>query len=358
MNQVRPSAPQLAGLEPYDPKYLPARALLSANENPHDVDEDVRREVMRELKRLPLNRYPDPLANGLRDLIAEANGLGREQVLVGNGGDELLFDLALAWGGPGRTFLDLPPTFSVYGANARLTNTTVVNVPRLPDFSIDEDAVLARVAEGDIDYLVVTSPNNPTGKLADEAFLYALLEATDALVMVDEAYFEFSRTTMRPALAQHENLVILRTFSKAFSLAGVRMGYLLGNAEVISEFVKVRQPYSVDAVSQAVARVVYANRAKFEPGITAIIAERQRVFEGLKKVPGVTPFPSDANYVLFRLERAAEAWQALYDRGVLVRDFSRTPMLEGCLRVSIGSPEENDAFLAALRDFEMGGKPA
>ena len=161
----------------------------------------------------------------------------------------------------------------MYGANARLTNTTVVNVPRLPDFSIDEDAVLARVAEGDIDYLVVTSPNNPTGKLADEAFLYALLEATDALVMVDEAYFEFSRTTMRPALAQHENLVILRTFSKAFSLAGVRMGYLLGNA-------------------------------------------------------------------------------------VLVRDFSRAPFLEGCLRVSIGSPEENDAFLAALRDFEMGGKPA
>ena len=358
MNQVRPSAPQLAGLEPYDPKYLPARALLSANENPHDVDEDVRRAVMRELGRLPLNRYPDPLANDLRDLIAEANGLGREQVLVGNGGDELLFNLALAWGGPGRTFLNLPPTFSVYDANARLTNTTVANVPRLPDFSIDEDAVLARVAEGDIDYLVVTSPNNPTGKLADEAFLYALLEATDALVMVDEAYFEFSRTTMRPALAQHENLVILRTFSKAFSLAGVRMGYLLGNAAVISEFVKVRQPYSVDAVSQAVARVVYANRAKFEPGITAIIAERQRVFEGLKKVPGVTPFPSDANYVLFRLERAAEAWQALYDRGVLVRDFSRTPMLEGCLRVSIGSPEENDAFLAALRDFEMGGKPA
>ena len=253
MNQVRPSAPQLAGLEPYDPKYLPARALLSANENPHDVDEDVRRAVMRELGRLPLNRYPDPLANDLRDLIAEANGLGREQVLVGNGGDELLFNLALAWGGPGRTFLNLPPTFSVYDANARLTNTTVANVPRLPDFSIDEDAVLARVAEGDIDYLVVTSPNNPTGKLADEAFLYALLEATDALVMVDEAYFEFSRMTMRPALEQHENLVILRTFSKAFSLAGVRLGYLLGNAAVISEFVKVRQPYSVDAVSQAVA---------------------------------------------------------------------------------------------------------
>ena len=132
------------------------------------------------------------------------------------------------------------------------------------------------------------------------------------------------------------------------------MGYLLGDAEVISEFVKVRQPYSVDAVSQAIARVVYANRAKVEPGITAIIAERQRVFESLKKIPGVTPFPSDANYVLFRLENAGIIWEMLYGRGVLVRDFSRAPGLEDCLRVSIGSREENDAFLRALRDAVMG----
>ena len=204
----------------------------------------MRHEIMREVKRVALNRYPDPLANDLRDMIAEANGLDRDQVLVGNGGDELLFNMALAWGGPGRTFLNLPPTFSVYEANARLTNTTVANVPRRADFSIDEEAVLARVAEGGIDYLVVTSPNNPTGELAGETFVCRLLDATDALVMVDEAYFEFSRQTMRPYLAQHKNLVILRTFSKAFSLAGVRMGYLLGDAEVIREFVKVRQPYS------------------------------------------------------------------------------------------------------------------
>ena len=354
MRSVCCSAPQLAGLEPYDPKYLPAEAVLSANENPHDVEQEVRHEIMREVKRVALNRYPDPLANDLRDMIAEANGLDRDQVLVGNGGDELLFNLALAWGGPGRTFLNLPPTFSVYDANARLTNTTVANVPRRADFSIDEEAVLARVAEGGIDYLVVTSPNNPTGELAGETFVCRLLDATDALVMVDEAYFEFSRQTMRPYLAQHKNLVILRTFSKAFSLAGVRMGYLLGDAEVIREFVKVRQPYSVDAVSQAIARVVYANRAKFEPGIRAIIEERARVVDGLKRIPGVKPYPSDANYVLFRLENAGIIWEMLYGRGVLVRDFSRAPGLEDCLRVSIGSREENDAFLRALRDAVMG----
>lgn len=354
MRSVCAAAPQLAGLEPYDPKYLPAEAFLSANENPHDVEQDIRAEIMREVKRVPLNRYPDPLANDLRDMIAEANGLDRDQVLVGNGGDELLFNLALAWGGPGRTFLNLPPTFSVYDANARLTNTTVVNVPRRADFSIDEEAVLARLDAGGIDFLIVTSPNNPTGELANEEFVLRVLDATDALVVVDEAYFEFSRQTMRPYLAQHKNLAILRTFSKAFSLAGVRMGYLLADAEVVREFVKVRQPYSVDAVSQAIARVVYQNRAKFEPGIRTIIEERTRVIEGLRMIPGVKPFPSDANYVLFHVENAAQLWEMLYGRGVLVRDFSRAPHLEDCLRVSIGSSEENDAFLKALRDAVMG----
>ena len=354
MNKVRASAPQLEGLVPYDPKYLPAEAYLSANENPRDVDAEVRAAIARRIAQVPLNRYPDPLANRLRDLIAEANGLDRANVLLGNGGDELLFDVALAWGGPGRSFLNLPPTFSVYAANARLTNTRCVDVPRRADFSIDEAAVLERVGKGDIDFVIVTSPNNPTGQRASTAFIEELLDATDALVLVDEAYFEFSRATVRPLLATHENLAILRTFSKAFSLAGARMGYILGDAEVVREFVKVRQPYSVDAVSQAVARVVYANRAKFERGILAVIEERARLIEGLKRIPGVKPFPSDANYVLFRVENAPVIWEALYERGVLVRDFSRAAHLENCLRVTVGASEENDAFLRALRDAVMG----
>lgn len=351
MNSVRASAPQLADVTPYDPKYLPAEAYLSANENPSDVAAEIRQEVKRELNKVQFNRYPDPLANELRDMIAEANGLDRDQVLMGNGGDELLFNIALCWGGPGRKFLNMPPTFSVYENNAQLTNTEVVNIPRRDDYSIDEEAVLARVAEGDIDYVIVTSPNNPTGDLASDAFVLKLLEATDALVLVDEAYFEFSRGTMRPYLAQHKNLLILRTFSKAFSLAGVRMGYLLGNAEVIREFLKVRQPYSVDSVSQAIARVVYRNRAKFEHGIMQIIDERTRVYQALCEIDGVTAYPSHANYILFHVEGADVVWQKLYDQGILVRDFSHAPLMEMCLRVSIGSPEENDRFLNALREI-------
>lgn len=357
MDRVRPAAPQLEGVVPYDPKYIPADVFMSANENPSDVCEDVRRECERAVRKVAFNRYPDPLANELRDMIAEANGLERDWVLVGNGGDELLFDTALAWGGPGRTFLNLPPTFSVYAANARITNTRTVDVPRRRDdeFSIDEDAVLNRVSDAKvpIDFTIVSSPNNPTGLMAPHGFMERLLGATDALVMADEAYFEFSRATVRPLLESNENLVILRTFSKAFCLAGVRLGYILANPSVIREYMKVRQPYSVDAVSQAIGRVVYANRAKFEPGIRQIIDERARVMEGLGKIPGVKAHRSDSNWVLFEVEEASGAWRHLYDNGILVRDFSSAPMLEGTLRVTIGTPEQNDAFLANLRDFCM-----
>ena len=350
MRSVRPPAAHLAQMQPYDPKYLPARAFLSANENPLDVEDGLRREIAAELKRVPLNRYPDPLAGQLRDQIAQAYGLRREQVLVGNGGDELLFDLALCWGGPGRTFLNLPPTFSVYEANARLTHTETVNVPRRADFSIDEGAVLDRVGRGDIDYVVVTSPNNPTGNMAPTEFIRRLLDATDALVLVDEAYGEFSDESVVPLLGDYENLLVLRTFSKAYALAGVRMGYILGAPTVIEQFCKVRQPYSVNALSQTAASVVFRNRARFAPAIRSIVSERERVFGELAAMPQVCPYRSDANFILVRVPDAHRVWEQLYDRGVLVRDFSGGALTSDCVRVSIGTRQENNLFLEALAD--------
>ena len=346
---VRSSAPNLADIEPYDPKYIPADVMISANENPLDVPDDIRRKVDSAARNVHLNRYPDPLANDLRDLIANANGLDRDNVLMGNGGDEILFNIALTYGGPGRKFLNIPPTFSVYKNNAQLTNTKVVEIPRDENFHIDEDAVVERLAQGDIDYAIITSPNNPTGDLASAEFVKRCLDAADTLVMVDEAYFEFSRGTVRPLLAQYDNLCILRTFSKAFSLAGARMGYLLANECVINEFKKVRQPYSVDAVSQAIARVVYENRAAFEPGVQAIIQQRGRLLEELSAIPQLKVWPSDSNYILFRVDNAGEVWQKLLDAGVLIRDFSRSQYLENCLRVSVGSEAENTRFLDTLR---------
>ena len=185
-------------------------------------------------------------------------------------------------------------------------------------------------------------------------FVERVLNATDALVMVDEAYFEFSRHTVRPLLESHKNLVILRTFSKAFSLAGVRMGYLLANEEVISEYKKVRQPYSVNAVSQAIARVVYKRRAQFEKCIDAIIEQRDLLIDALNQMESVKAFPSESNYILFKVDEAYDAgliWQRLYEAGILIRDFSKSRYLENCMRVSVGTEDENTRFIDQLEDI-------
>ena len=355
LNKLRSTNPNLDGIVPYDPKYLPADVMLSANENPDGLSAGVAGAVSAAIARVQVNRYPDPLANDLRDEVASAYGVERENVLVGNGGDELLFDIAFAWGGPGRTMLDCPPTFSVYAANARLCGTTVVNVERVIGggrsfCSVDEEAVLERVSQGDIDYLTICTPNNPTGELTDLSFIERLLDATDALVLVDEAYGEFAKlgTSALPLLSSHKNLAILHTFSKAYSIAGVRVGYVLAHPEVISELKKVRQPYSVDAFSQAAALEVFKSRDVFAARTAKIVSERERVLATLRDFGDVEVWPSSANYLFMRVPKAAYVWERLLAGGVLVRDFSTGELTRDCLRVSIGSPEQNDRFISLL----------
>lgn len=359
MNSYRAPRPELDSLVPYDAKDVRAEVVLASNENPANLPSEIIAKLSGRLADFPFNRYPDPTALSLRKLIAEANGLDPENVLVGNGGDELIFNLLLAWGGPGRTILDTPPTFSMYSIDAATTGTGIVQIPRLDDFSIDTQAVLDRVREGDIDIVIIANPNNPTGGLTDESFLIELLSASDAIVMVDEAYFEFSRHTMRPHMLRHPNLVLLRTFSKAFSLAGLRIGYLLGHADVVRELMKVRQPYSVDAFSQWVASTVFRERMVFEQQISDIIRERDRIIHGLSLIPGVDVYPSEANFVLFRVEHASAVWRdLLHSHSVLIRDFSRSLGLEGCLRVTVGTAEENERFLQAIDEVLTGRRAA
>ena len=352
MNSYRPPRTELDALVPYDAKDVRAEVMLASNENPANLPSEIIARLASRLPEFKFNRYPDPSAGELRKLVAGANGLEPENVLIGNGGDELIFDLLLAWGGPGRKVLDTPPTFSMYAIDAASTSTEVVSLPRGADFSIDTEAVLSRVREGDIDVVIIANPNNPTGSLTDESFLIDLLGASDAIVMVDEAYFEFSRHTMRPHMLRHPNLVILRTFSKAFSLAGLRVGYLLGHAEVVSELMKVRQPYSVDAFSQWVAATVFRERMVFEQQISDIMRGRDRISHGLSLIHGVEVFPSEANFVLFRVAHASALWRdLLHSHSVLVRDFSRSPGLADCLRVTVGTADENERFLAGVDEI-------
>ncbi|MDH4139960.1 MAG: histidinol-phosphate transaminase [Coriobacteriia bacterium] len=351
MDRVRDPRPQLESLIPYSAKDVRADVVLASNEHPANLPSEIVDWLATRLDRFAFNRYPAPLADDLRALIAEANGLEPGNVLVGNGGDEIIFDLMLAWGGPGRRILDMPPTFAMYAIDAQATETEVVCIPRLPDFSVDADKVVERVAEGDIDMVIVANPNNPTGNLVPETFLIDLLNATDALVLVDEAYFEFSRHTMRPHMERHPNLAILRTFSKAFSLAGLRVGYLLGHEDVVRELTKVRQPYSVNAFSQWVAGKVFRERVVFQQAIRDLMRTRDTVIHNLSEMDGVEVFPSEANFVMFRVEHAPALWRdLLHNHSVLIRDFSRTPGLADCLRVTIGSEDDIQRFLDAVRD--------
>jgi histidinol-phosphate aminotransferase len=353
MDRLRPPRAELADLVAYDAKDVRAEINLSANENPRNLPGEVLEKLADRVRfDIPFNRYPDPLATRLRELIAQANGLDAANVLVGNGGDEIILDIILAWGGPGRKLVDMPPTFAMYEIDARVTGTRVVEVPRNAEFEVDGESLLAAVVDQDPDIVVVSNPNNPTGTMTAETLLIELLNATDAMVLVDEAYFEFSRQTMRPHMERHPNLVILRTFSKAFSLAGLRAGYLLAQADVIRELTKVRQPYSVNRFTQVAASLAFRERMVFEAGVRETMRNRDRLVHGLAEMSEVAVFPSEANFVLFRVDQAAAIWRdLLHDHSILVRDLSRTPGLEDCLRVTVGTEEEVDRFLQAMDEI-------
>ena len=374
MRTVRPGAPSLADLTPYDPKYLPARVYLNANESPYGLPEPVIGELVDALSGQMLHRYPDPLAKGLRARVAEIHGVDEDNVLLGNGGDELLFDIMLAYGGKGRKLLTAPPSFSSYELDACLTATTLVEIPRVErlfsgdgregciaegvgidvELGVDEDAILNRVRQGDIDVVMLASPNNPTGDVLGKEFVVALLDSSDAVVLIDQAYVEFADSSfdMTPLLKRHENLGILRTFSKAYALAGIRLGYLLASTQVISELCKVRQPYSVDTFSMLAGKSVLAYQDVFSRRVEESIAERKRVARALRGISGVTVYASEANYLLMKVAGAQQIWQRLYDeQGILLRDFSSAPYLKDCLRVSIGAPKENDEFLETFKEM-------
>lgn len=352
MNEVRPSAPALTGMLPYDPKYKKSNTLLSANESPYNIPEEVMDAVLARVRELDFNRYPDPLANALRVEIAKWQGVKPANVLVGNGGDELLYDIFVAWGGPGRRLLTFPPTFSVYETNAVLTGTEVVNLLRTDgDWAVDVDRACERLAKSDIDIVVLTNPNNPTGTLTPLEDIRRILDASDALVLVDEAYGEFSGQSAACLLDEYENLLILHTLSKAYRCAGVRLGYFLGSMKVIDEFKKVRQPYSVDAISQIVGEEVVRHRTLFDAGIEQARVERDRLIASLERFEQVTVFPSEANFVMVKLPFAVRMWHDLDERhSVLVRNVSGEAHLAGCLRITVGTPEENDRFVAALAE--------
>lgn len=345
--------PHLRTLEPYDPNFTPTRVNLSANENTYGVPAPARALIDEALAATPTNRYPGPMSNDLRDELAAWHGVARENVIVGNGGDELLYNFLLAFGGPGRTLVNVPPTFSEYAFFASLTQTGVRDVWRDPEtFLPQADELVA--AAGEASLVILTSPNNPTGDVAPLELVARVCDACPGLVMVDEAYGEFAEpgTSAEALLAEHDNLLVLHTLSKAFALAGARCGYVIAAPDVIDALAAVRQIYSVNVLTQAAALAAVRARAEFDPTVEKIVSERTRLYESLARVEGVRVWPSEGNFILARMAGASCVRERLRDeRSILVRDFSYALGLADCLRITVGTPEENDAVIKALAEL-------
>lgn len=346
-----PLRPDLEEVTPYVSPQLPARLRLNTNESPYAPPKRVTEALRTEIEAMSLNRYPDRDATALVDGLAAKWGWPREGIWVANGSNEVFMHLFLAFGGPGRSVLTFEPSYSLHSLIPRLALTEVAHLPRDERFDVDVAAAVPYVEAERPDAVIVCSPNNPTGGCTDRAALERLLAAPAGLVVVDEAYGEFADpgASAVPLLHRHENLVVVRTFSKAWSLAGVRIGYMLAAPELVERMTVVRLPYHLSSLSQAVAVAALAAEDETMEAVAAIASERDRVTGALEGL-GLRVVPSQANFVLFEVPDAAATWKALYERGVLVRSYERSPLLARFLRVTIGLPDENGAFLDALEE--------
>jgi len=323
---------------------------LNQNECPFDVPEELKREIVDEALAANWGRYPGFVPREVREAIGRRHGLGPEHVLIGNGSNELIqavFQTTLAQGD--RVVLPAP-TFTLYALMGQVAGADIRTVYLKADMTFDVDRLVEESAHPDVKLVVLCSPNNPTGSMISPEDTATVAEATQGLVVVDEAYYEFCGVSCIDLLDRLPNLVITRTFSKALGAAGLRLGYLAADPALVREIEKVKLPYNVNVISLLSAHKLIAQDALIEERAALIRSERQRVYEGLQDLPGIRPYPSHANFVLFEAERpVSEVFHGLIDRGVLIRDVSRYPMLERGMRVTIGLPEENDAFLEALQ---------
>jgi histidinol-phosphate aminotransferase len=323
---------------------------LDAMENPYQLPRELRARLARLVEEAPLNRYPDSGAGALKARLRETLEVpaGMELVL-GNGSDELIQMLMLACARPGAAVLGVEPSFTMFRMIATFVGARYVSVDLREDFTPDAGALLAAVARERPGLIFLARPNNPTGNLFDEALVTRVIEAAPGLVVVDEAYHAFAGASLMAQLPRHSNLLVMRTLSK-LGLAGLRVGVLAGGRAWLAHFDKLRLPYNVNTLTQLVGCEVLRHGAVLTEQAAAIKVERGRLLEELARLAGVTAYPSDANFILFRVSDAERVFDGLKRRGVLVKSLHGSHrLLANCLRVTVGTPGENEAFLAALK---------
>jgi histidinol-phosphate aminotransferase len=341
----------LAALEGYHSPQLDVSVRLNTNESPFAPPAEFVERWLDELRDAPLHRYPDRAAQELRDALGKHLGQPAERLFCANGSNEVLQTLMLTYGGPGRRIVTFEPTYALHSHIANITGTEVVSGGRRDDFTIDPDAARALIRDVDPTIVFACSPNNPSGTVEPDATIDALLDATDGLLVVDEAYGEFAPRSAIDRVTDAGRLVVARTYSKVWSMAGLRLGFAVAPPWVVEALDKVVLPYHLAVPTQLAGRLALEWSDEMADRVERLVAERERVFAALEAIDGLTVFPSGANFLLFRIHgqgNGAAVSDAMVRRGVLVRDFTSRPLTAECLRVTIGTPEENDAFLDAL----------
>ena len=323
---------------------------LDAMENPFRLPAPLRAALGDRLAEVAINRYPGSRNDDLRRALAQHAGLPEGfDLILGNGSDELISMLSLACATPGASALAPVPGFVMYDVSARLQGLRSISVPLTAEFELDEPAMLAAMSEHKPAIVYIAYPNNPTANLFDDAIIERLIEAAPGLVVIDEAYQPFASRSYIDRVARHGHVLIMRTLSK-FGLAGVRLGYLMGPRALIAEIDKVRPPYNVSVLNCETALFALEHADEFDRQATVLRSERARLFEALSNLPGVRPYPSEANMILARVPDAVALFGGLKQRGVLVKNVSNLhPLLANCLRLTVGTPEENSVLMSALK---------
>jgi histidinol-phosphate aminotransferase len=345
--------PNVRDLAPYALKPAKARIKLNQNENPWGLPTEIKQETLRRIADLPWSRYPDFVSARLHQHLAEHSGWTSDGIVAGNGSNELIQALLMVTVGEGKRVLINEPTFALYRQIATILGAQVISLPLTSQLDYDVRALNFEIQSANPDVTIICSPNNPTGCVISRPDLVNLLHTTGGLIVVDEAYFEFSDQSSVPLLERHPNLVILRTFSKAMALAGLRIGYLLAVPELVREVSKAVLPYNLNVIAQTAAEVaIEMYKSALGPVIKLIKLERERLFVELGRIPGLRPVASRSNFMVVRSPiPPSRIYKELMRRDILIRDVSRYPLLQDYFRVSVGTPEENDHLIKALREI-------
>jgi histidinol-phosphate aminotransferase len=344
--------PEIYTLDEYTLKQYPHSIKLNQNENPFELPGDIKQEILDKLGAMTWSRYPAFIPQEQINDIARYAGWVPDGTLLGNGSNDLLQLIFMSTLERGETAVISQPTFTLYKILARGLGADVEEVMMTPDFRFDVDAIIAAARRTEARLTVICSPNNPTGTLMAEEDVVRILEETEGLLVLDEAYVHFAPGSLRHLLMSYDRLVILQTFSKAMGAAGLRFGYALAPVDLARQLNKIKLPYSVNIFTLVAASVLLSRWDQLKGWIDTLIGERERVRSSLATLPHCKVYPSSANFLLVETLRhsPAEVFEALLRRGILIRNVSSYPMLGRCLRVSTGTPEENTAFLHAIRE--------